>query len=67
MPQSVIREDKDVENIRKARQEQQQAMMEQQMQQQQADMLMSNYDKLSKKPENQSAIQQMNAQMQGAI
>lgn len=67
MPQSVIREDKDVENIRKARQEQQQAMMEQQMQQQQADMLMSNYDKLSKKPENQSAIQQMNAQLQGVL
>lgn len=67
MPQSVIREDKDVEQIRKTRQEQQQAQMEAMQQQQQAQMLMQNYDKLSKKPENQSAIQQMNNQMQGAL
>lgn len=67
MPQSVIREDKDVEQIRKTRQEQQQAQMEAMQQQQQAQMLMQNYDKLAKKPENQSAIQQMNNQMQGAL
>ena len=57
MPASIIREKKDVENLRAQRIAQQQAQAEQQAAADQDQMLAQNMDKLSKKPEAGSPIE----------
>lgn len=59
MPQSVIREDRDVEKIRKERAQAQQQAMQQQIALQQQQNLMQNADKLGKAPEDNSFMQEL--------
>ena len=67
MPESVIREDKDVEKIRQQRQQAELQAQQAAQQQQMQESLMNNYDKLGTTPQNGSAIQQMNEQLSGAL
>ena len=67
MPQSVIREDKDVEALRTQRLQAQQAAQEQAMQMQQQQNLLQNIDKLGKSVESGSPLAQLNEQMAGSM
>lgn len=62
MPQSVIREDRDVEELRKERARAQAQAMQQQMQMQQAQSIMQNANKLNEPVQQGSVLDQMNQQ-----
>lgn len=62
MPQSVIREDRDVEELRKERAQAQAQAMQQQMQMQQAQSIMQNANKLNEPVQQGSVLDQMNQQ-----
>lgn len=67
MPQKVIREDEDVQKLREARElaRQQQEAQAQQMAMQQS--LIENADKLGRRPEEGSALQELDQQLQGGL
>lgn len=67
MPQSVIREDKDVENIRKMRVQAQQAAQEQAIALQQQQNMLQNMDKLNKPVEDGSPLAALDQQLAGGI
>ena len=65
-PQIAIREDRDVEELRKQRAEQEAQMQQMAMQQQQQQAVMGNYNKLNEPVKPGSAIDEMN-KMQGGM
>lgn len=67
MPQTVIREDDDVQKIRMIRMQQQQAQMQQAQQMQMAQSLMQNADKLGQAPQEGSPITQLTQQIEGGM
>jgi hypothetical protein len=62
-PQKAIRENRDIEQLRKQKAEQMQAQMQQQAAMEQQNAMMTNYDKLNKPVAPGSAIDEMNRQM----
>lgn len=67
MPETVIREDKDVQNIRAEKAAQQQAAQQQANQMQGAQMVMSNLNKLNEPVKQGSALSELNKQLSGGI
>lgn len=67
MPQAVIREDEDVKNIRKARAQAQQQAAQEAQQQAQAQTIMQNAEKMNKKIEKGSVLDDMNQQLAGSM
>lgn len=67
MPQNIIRENADVEKIRKMRIEQQQEAAAQAQQQQMVQTLMQNANKMGEAPQEGSMMQQINNQLAGGM
>ena len=67
MPQAIIREEDDVQQIRAVRQQQQMAQQQQMMQMEQSKNLLSNMDKLNKPVQEGSALEEMGKQMAGSL
>lgn len=67
MPQSIIREDKDVEDLRRRREEAQAQAIMQQQQQEMAQALISNAGQLSQPVQNGSPMQMLNEQLTGGF
>jgi len=66
-PQKAIREDKDVEEIRKQRAIAQQQAQQQAMAMEQQKQIMGNYDKLNEPVQRGSALDEINEQMTGGL
>jgi len=66
-PQTAIREDRDIEELRRQRAQMQAQMAQQQQPQQQREALMGNYDKLNQAVQPGSAIDELNRQMAGGL
>ncbi|MDR2964198.1 MAG: head-tail connector protein [Treponema sp.] len=64
-PQSAIREDRDIEELRKERAQQEAAMQQQQQAMAQQEAIMENYGQMNEPVKQGSAIDQMNKVMQG--
>lgn len=67
MPQSVVREDRDVDNIRRARLEARQQAAQEAQQQAAQQLLIQNADKLGRRTEEGSPLAAMNEQMAGGM
>jgi hypothetical protein len=66
-PQIAIREDRDIEELRKQRAQQQQAQQQQVLAMEQQKQLMGNYDKLNEPVKQGSAIDEMDKQTRGGF
>ncbi|MCQ2242099.1 portal protein [Treponema sp.] len=67
VPQKTIREQRDVEELRKARIEAEQAQMQQAQQQAMAQSLMQNANKLNQAPQKGSPLADLNEQLRGGV
>lgn len=67
MPEECIREEEDVEELRRVRAEQQAAMIRQQQEQEMMNNILSNANKLGEKPQEGSIMNELNNQLRGGI
>lgn len=67
MPQECLREDEDVEAIRKARAEQEAAMLKQQQQQEMMNNVLSHANQLGEAPQSGSIMDELNGQLLGGF